>query len=170
MKITGKIGRAVDQVFVNVKSAEASATIARGGPVCLALNATDDGLAVVLPGTTAGQSNSLVFGVAQNAIAAGAISEVQAYGFANYGVIRRQTRAASTDSWASGASLAAGVMLNIDTVNNCFSTSGGTLGASAFLPFALLGSSLASYASSASATSDSRTVITSSSKLFLRML
>jgi hypothetical protein len=166
----GRTGRIADKIFLNVKSDEASATIPRGTPVCLAMDGTDNGLAVVLPGTTAANSNSLVYGVATADLAAGATGEVQAFGYCSYGIVRRGTRAASTDSWTSTASAAAQIMLNIDTLNNCFSTSGGTLAASAYLPFALLAESLASIAASASATSDTRTALTTSAKLFLRML
>lgn len=164
------IGDKAETISFRVKNGESSSTIVKGTPVVLEVDGTDDGLSVVLPGSAAANANSLVFGVAIASIAAGNYGEVQAFGFNRYSILRRQTRGASTDSWASGIAISVGVMLNIDTVNNCFSTSGGTLAASAFLPFALAGESVASYASSASATSDTRTAITTSIKTFLRML
>jgi hypothetical protein len=164
-----KIGNVVEQVFLNVKSGEASSSIPKGTPVVLELNGTDDGLAVVLPATGGTAFCAAAFGVTTAALAAGATGQVQAFGFNRYSIIRRGTRAASSDSWTSSAAMSTGQLLVIDTVNNCFSTAA-SLAASAFLPLGLLVESVASVAASATATSDTRTVITTSAKTFLRML
>lgn len=161
-------GNKLDTAFVVVKSDEASASIPQGAPVCLVMDGTDDGLAVILPSGSAAKTHAYAFGVATKAIAAGEFGEAQVFGFVQKTVILQKTRAASTDDW-SASTLSLGVMLNVDTVNNAFSTSGGTLAKTAYLPFAVLAESTVG-ASSASATSDSRTAITALMKTFVRML
>jgi hypothetical protein len=171
MKISTVSKDKPESVHLRVKSAEASVTIARGTPVVFAYNGTNDGLAIVRPsaGTAAGV-NALVAGVAIADITAGAFGDVQCFGFNRYSVLRRATRAASSDSWASQASIAANsVLMILDTVNNCFSTAA-SLAASGFLPMGIMVESLASYASSDSATSDTRTAITAAVKTHLRMM
>jgi hypothetical protein len=143
-----------------------------GTPINLELTGTNDGLDVVLPSSSAAKADVLGFGVVLNAIADQQYGEAQVFGFCNNITLLRQTRAASTDAFSSnsdGFSLI-GVLLNIDTVNNAFSTSGGTMAKSGFLPFAVLAATVASWASSASATSDTRTALTVASKAFLRMM
>lgn len=165
------IGNKADHVRVNVKSAEASASIPRGTPLSLVLNGTDDGLAVVLPATNAAaKANSGAFGVALADIAAGQYGESMIFGIVPYALITRMTRAASSDSWTSSASLAAGVLLALDTINNAFLVASASLGSNNFLPFALLAESIGSNAASATATSDSRTAITVGKRAFARML
>jgi len=157
---------------VRIKNAEASATINAGQPVCLVMNGTDDGLAVVLPGTGgATKAHSLFFGVATENIATGNFGNSMVYGFHPAAVFYRgQTRAASTDSWASAASVAQGALLAIDTAFNAMVSNAASVGATAYLPFALLGESIASAASSASATSDTRLSISTAQKVILRAM
>lgn len=159
-----------EKIFLMAKSGETSLTIPRGTPVCLKMFGNDDdGLTVVLPSNAGTGGTALAFGVTGEAFSPGYKGDVQAYGFNNQGTIVRQTRSATTVSWASVASIDKNVFLNIDTVNNCFATLASTL-PSAFLPAAVLLDTIASIAGSASATSDTRTALTSSIKAFLRML
>lgn len=154
-----------------IKNAESSSTIGRGRLVCLKHGtATNPGLDVVLPANAGTGVFGNLFGVAINDVPAGKFGETQLFGSCEYAILRRATRGASTDSWASGASLAEGHILAVDTVNNCFSTSAASQAASLFLPIAVMNSSLASYASSASATSDTRTALTNAARVLLRML
>lgn len=158
-------------IAVQVRNARASSgAIATGAPVILALNGTNDGLAVVLPNeaSVAGHS-AFAYGIAVEPIAAGQLGECQVYGYNRNVTLFLSSRAASTDSWASRASIATGVGFALDTVNNCLSTVALTA-ALALGNASALAASIASAASSASATSDTRTAITTSAKVFLRML
>ncbi len=155
---------------VNVRNDEASATLTRGQPVCYAIDATEDGLAVVLPATAlAATAQSLFAGVLLQDLTTNRIGNARVFGVAPYTIVTRATRAASSDSWSSSQSIAKGVLLSIDTINNALLV-GASVGASGYLPAALLAQTIASMAASATATSDSRTVITAAVKTFLRAM
>jgi hypothetical protein len=165
------VGNKRDIVALVVRN-NSGASMPAGTPVNLELSGTNDGLDVILPSASAAKADVLPFGVVLAAIADQQYGEAQVFGFCQNIVLLRQTRAASTDAFSSDANgfSALGVLLNVDTVNNAFSTSGGTMAKSGFLPFAVLAATVGSWASSASATSDSRTAITVASKAFLRMM
>lgn len=164
------VGNKRDTAAVVVRNAESSATIPAGSPVCLNLSGTDDGLGVILPSGSAAKAHAGAFGVMLAAVTASAYGEAQVFGFCNAAIYLIGTRAASSDSWTSTASVALGVMLNIDTINNAFTSSGGTLAKTSFLPMAVLAATVGSVAASATATSDTRTALTTSASVFLRML
>lgn len=171
MRMNQNPGNKPDRMLVGAKNIESSASIPVGSPVMLAFTGTDDGIGVVLPSGSAAKAHSYFFGVASKTMAVNEIAECQVYGFCQNIVLLRQTRAASTDAFSSNSDgFLTGTLLNVDTVNNAFSTSGGTQAKSAFLPFAILAASVASWASSASATSDTRTALTVSGKAFLRAM
>lgn len=161
-------------VILQVHSGEASSSIPLGTPVVLTLDGTNDGLDVVLPGSEALLANSMLFGVATETITAGAYGTVQCFGFCRNNVLRQRTRAGTSgtsNTWASVASLAKGHMLAIDTVNNAFSTMSASMAASMFLPFAILAESVASVASGVSdSTLHSGTALTTSVKTFIRAM
>lgn len=167
-------GNRSDKVLQNARNAEASTTIPRGTPVVLkfgATAATNDGLDVILPSSSsAALANSLLFGVTTNALIAGDIQEVISEGYVAYAVFTGITRAASTDSWTSTASVTQGALLCVDTLNNAWKVASASLGSNNFQGFAILLDSPASSAASASATSDTRTVVTSAIRCFVRML
>src|SRR4051812_24381 len=99
-----QVGNKRDIVAIVVKNAEASATIPVGSPLCFVMNGTDDGLGVVLPGTGgAVKATSLMAGVALTSMLAGGYGESQVFGFCQNVVLRRQTRAASTDAFSSNS-------------------------------------------------------------------
>lgn len=165
-------GNLADKIIVTIKNAEASASIPRGTPVIMVLNATDDGLAVVLPATAgAALSFNARLGVTTTTLTAGQTGESIAFGYVQYALVTRMTRAASTDSWTSSAAVASGIGLGIDTLNNAFlmgASRAGSLVSAA--DNAWLVDSLAASVASASATSDSRTAITNGARCFVRML
>lgn len=165
------VGNKRDMTAIVIKSAEASATIAAGAPVCFAMNGTDDGLAVVLPGTGgAVKTTSFAAGVALSSIVAGGYGESQVFGFCPNIILRRQTRAATTDAFSSNSDgFATGLLLLVDTINNAFSTAA-SVAVSMYAPLAVLAESVASWASSASTTSETRTVITVATKAMIRMM
>jgi hypothetical protein len=170
MRINQVPGNTADRAFINGKNVESSA-IAKGVPVILRASTSDDGLAVVLPSTAgAAKTLSLFYGVTSDIMNAGDYGDLCAFGVCPYVLVARATRAASSDSWTSSASIASYAALNIDTVNNKFGVFSASAGASAFIPFAILLDSIASFAASATATTDSRTVLTTSVRAFLRML
>lgn len=172
-----QVGNKLDLLAVVVRNADTS-TIPLGTPVCLNMNGTNDGLDVVLPSTGgATKAHAFAYGVVispstpnQQGIPVNGYGEAQIFGFCQNAVLTRQTRSASTVSWNSEGSIASYVLLVIDTSANGFSTSGGTQASTAYLPFAILQGSLASYASSTSSTADTRTAITAAIKAFVRII
>ena len=172
---TKQVGNKRDIMAVVIRNAD-TISLLPGQPVCLNMNGTNDGLDVVSPNTGgATKAHAFAYGVVISPATSAGLGvnqygESQVFGF-NSGVqLTRQTRSASSVTWASEASIAAYDLLVIETVANGFSTSGGTQAATAYLPFAILQQTLASYASSATATTDTRTAITASVKAFLRMI
>jgi hypothetical protein len=171
-----QVGNKADLIAVVVRNADTVA-INPGTPVCLNMNGTNDGLDVVLPSTGgATKSHAGAYGVAiaptgpgLQGIPVNGYGEAQIFGVNGAVNLTRQTRASSTNTWNSEASIASYVIMQIDTSANGFSTVG-TQAATQYLPFAIMIQSLASYASSASATSDTRTAITASVKAFLRII
>lgn len=169
IKLAGNKG---DSAIITVHNAEASADIPRGTPVVYVMNGTNDSLDVVLPATAgAAKSAGFMAGVTTDTITNGKHGEAVAFGVVTYAIMTRMTRAATTDSWSSSASVQSGAILAHDTLNNGFlSVSASQNTAAQFAPFAVLMSSLASSTSSASSTSDTRTAITNSVRVFVRML
>ena len=155
--------------FLAVINAE-TVSIPSGSVVYYNMNGTRDGADVVLPSTGGVAKNHLIAGITLTDASANEASvRTQAYGFCNRAMIRTGTRAASSDSWATFTSMAIGDVLGVDTVNNCLSRA--AAGAdSNFLAKAVLCQTVASVAGSASATSDTRTALTTMAKVFLRMM
>lgn len=158
-----------------VKNASSSVAIKKGQPLVLVLDGTDDGLTVVLPsGSSATLALAFPFGVAETDIPANEVGSAMQWGLCRYAMLVRQTRAASTDTWASEDTLAKGLALRMHTVANAFTTTPATLPSNTTITeqniAAWLAQTLASYASSASSTADTRTAITVAVKAFLRML
>lgn len=178
MTINQNPGRtSADRVAINVRNAEASASIPVGSPVVMVMNATNDGIDVVLPSTSAALNKILAFrcGVTTRAMAAGDFGSAVVFGFHPSLLLLRQARTSSTVSWATEAARSVGEYLSIDTVNNMWVTAAttytNTTGATVSVyPDAALAQTLASYAGSASATSDTRTAITAAVKAFVRVM
>jgi hypothetical protein len=109
------------------------------------------------------------YGVAISSIAYGQLGEVMVHGVFPYALFVRATRSASSASWSSSASLAAGQLLTVDSINNAYTvlaTANATHQLS-MLPVFLL-DSIASMAASATATSDTRTAIITQQRVFVR--
>lgn len=165
-----EVGNKRDTVAVVVRSDEASSSIPRGSPVCLKLDAVDDGLAVILPASGAAiKAHALAFGVTLDTIAAGRFGEAQLFGVCDYVKVTINTRAATTDSWTSRAAISVGQLLVVDTLNNSFYTAA-SVAATAYYPTAVVAGTIASQAASASTTANVATVVTTSVKAFLRMM
>lgn len=184
-----------ERYFGVIKNAESTASIPLGTPVVLNLQQAaqpttgangrpagfEDGLQVVLPATAgAFAARFFHYGVAMQALTTNQYGPSQVHGVCAAAIIKYATRAASTNSWTSSASIAGSQLLTIDTIDNAFTTvaSSGTEGTSATTvsTYASAGfhgvllDSIASFAASASATSDSRTVLTSLARVFLRQM
>lgn len=171
-----QVGNTAGHIAATVRNGETSASIPRGTPVVMKLSTTasnsGDGLDVVLPSTAGAAVSSFGrYGVVSDTIATGAYSESLLFGVANYAIITRATRAASTNSWSASGTVASGIALGIDTLNNAFLQGASSDGS---LPGAVGGAflldSLATVSASASATSDTRTAITTSARVFVKML
>ena len=164
------VGNKRDNVIVVVKNSEATSSITSGMPVELSLNGTNDGLAVLLPSNSDAKAHAGFFGVALGTITAGNFGECAVFGFILDALVLSRTRAATTDSWSTVASMPVGCLLNVDTVNNWFSTSGGTQAKSAFLPYAILAESIASTIGLASSTDNALTASSIALNIFLRAM
>ena len=185
------IGNQAFKSFANFKSAEASATIPVGTPICFVMNGTEDGFAAVLPSTAgAAKTPELFAGVnvtAGTGVTPSQYGQFQCYGLCNYALVANQTRAASTNDYSAAAALSVGQPLQIDTVNNCFIIDGQVTGAITIVtgattatvaadfgnnkaPMFVMGQTLASAASSASTSSDSSVKKTVGVKVFLRAM
>lgn len=162
---------------------DAGASIPKGTPVTLSLDGTEDGLAVILPSGAADQATAdkFFFGVAKDTMASTDLGDVQLFGVVRQAIIRRATRggSATSDNWAGSTSIAKGVLLSIDTVNNCFSTAAAsqtndsntsitTIGSRT--PFAFLAESLNSFASTDSVATSNGSALTVLAKVFVRAL
>lgn len=159
------------------KNGEASASITFGQPVVLKFNATDDGLAVVLPSSSsAAKANAFFYGVAMETLTPGQIGNAVRSGYCRYAILLRQSRTSASTDWVSEVSQDIGVHLTLDTVNNCFVTtvSSGTTATNAIvsqsnnLVRVMLANTLASYASSGSATTDTRVLNTVAVAVYIR--
>lgn len=196
---SSQIGTRAWKEFVGFRSDEASASIPAGSPILFAIDATEDGYAAHLPSSsTAAKSPELFAGIynGPGALVPGKSGQAQVWGICEYAIVLQQSRAASTDSFASAAALSIGQPLSIDTVNNALAignqftgartvvtafTSGtaatdiqaATLAANfgdGYAPMFVMAQTLASAASSASTTSDSSVKKTYGTKIFLRAL
>jgi hypothetical protein len=167
------VGNKGDLLQSPVKNADATlaGTMAVGTPVVLQLNGTDDGLAVVLPSTAgAAQTEACMYGVLTQALPYLQTGYAMRNGVVSNAVIVRATRAATTDSWSSSASIASWAALSVDTLNNGFTTVSASAGASRYQAFAVLAQSISSIAGTASATSDTRTALTVTGKVWINLL
>jgi len=166
------VGNKRDHFIVNIKNAEASATIPLGAPVIFKLSAAaaaDDGLAVVLPATAGASQYQLCAGVNTTyALAANYLGEALIYGFCPATLVKLNTRATSTDSWASIAAVASDVLLVPDFTNNVWQTLANVAAQSS--PGNILIDNIASIASVASSAGDTRVVSTGLVRSFVRML
>ena len=166
----------------NADTTTQAQTIAAGTPLILNLSATpqpptysnslpagwEDGLQVVLPSTAGANAALFVYGVAIAPIIYPQLGETQVHGVGIANVVRA-TRAGTsgTNSWAAGASSACfGSALSVDTGNNAF-----TIGAAASVSnqFVMLDNQ-ASYAGSATNTSDTRTALVVPQRVFIKVM
>lgn len=149
--------------FVNEESSSSSAI---GAAMMFA--AGFDGVQLASSGAAA-TVPTFFAGVACNAVGPGESVKLIVGGYAPSCKFVVRTRAASSDSWSSVASIPAGNYCSIDTANNAFASSGA--GAALASPYlAVIPASVASIAGVASATSDSLLVSTALRPLFIRNL
>jgi hypothetical protein len=175
MRVKQVDGGANQNIYMPVMNEDATlaATIPVGTPLVLALNGTDDGLAVVMP-TTAGaaKTEALFYGVAVQNLPYN--TDTQGYclrsGYFNNAVLVIATRSASSASWSSSASFGTFYALTVDTINNAFTTVSASVGTGYQGAFAVLATSIASIAASATATTDTRTAITVAAKVWINTL
>lgn len=182
---TNSLGNGKEKIINRVKNAETSATIPRGVPVVLTMTGTDDGLAVVLPGTAgAAKAAAFAFGVALDDIVAGAFGDVQSYGVCDYVKLCLQSRSQSTGAntipTADTVALGAQLLLVTDTrLGGAFSTIASTVAAASSdaqtltrnnLQNGFLGQSIASVDSLPTSTSETRLAVTQAVKAFLRFM
>ena len=169
------VGNKSDQIIVNIKNAEASATIPLGAPVMYNLSATaatqasDDGLAVVLPSTAAVAKYQLCAGVNTSYnLAVNYMGESLIYGYCPATLVKLTTRAASTDTWASVQSVASALLLTPDFTNNVWQTLANVAAQSS--PQCILIDTIASIATAASTAGGTRVVSTGLYRSFVRMM
>lgn len=193
MRINQNQGKsAAARITVAIHNAD-TITIPAGSPVVFNMNGTNNGLDVVLFSsvTAANQQQGFRCGVVFNNVPVGGFDEAVVFGYTNFLLLIRQTRAASTANWTTEAARSVGEHLTAVSVNtaasipnltNGWSTTGstvqivtgtgstGAINQTVYVCDAILAQTLASYASSASTTSDTRTAITAAVKAFVRVL
>ena len=162
------VGNRADKISVVIKNMEASSstTLPLGAPVIWKLTSTastdtyDDGRGVILPSTAGAINYQLLAGINMNQnLAQNLYGEAQTYGYCASTLIKLTSRATSTDSWASVATVASGLLLVPDFTNNMFQTLANVTAESR--PNVLLIDTLASIATQASnagGLSDSRVI------------
>jgi hypothetical protein len=183
---------AAARVTVAIHNAD-TIQIPAGSPVVFNMNGTNNGLDVVLFSSITGANQQQGFrcGVVFNNVPVGGFDEAVVFGYTNYLLLIRQTRAASTAAWATEAARSIGEHLtatsiataaSIPNLTNGWTTtastvqivtnsqSTGAISQTILVCDAVLATTLASYASSASTTSDTRTAITAAVKAFVRVL
>lgn len=165
----------------NVDTTPQALTIPIGSPLILNLSNTpqpptytnglqagwEDGLQVVLPASAgATVTSEFFYGVATMPIVFQQLGNTMVHGVCQAAVFR-QSRAATTSPWTAGASAPGfGLGLSVDTVNNCFQLAGTNTAAAA----CTLLDDLKSYASSASNPADTRLVLTTLGRTFVRQM
>jgi len=173
-----QVGNKYDVASIVVKNNTAAA-IPMGAPVFMSFNGTDDGLAVIgANAASAVQQNMLAgiivapgLGAVTGLTANGGFGEAQVFGFCQSTRLVRQTRATSTDSYASAAAVSVGDILQVNTLTNVDALSDAGAGVTATVfPFARAAQTLASAASSASTTADTSIFKTTLIKTFLTVL
>lgn len=164
------IGKKPNRESVKVRNAEVSAQIPLGTPVFLALNGTEDGFAVIRPSTASANSVGDFFsGILERALDAGEVGSSVVYGFCLKALFSQQTRAASTDNFASAPAVAIGDLLTVDTLVNCVTVEAAQpAGEQPY--FMKAAQTIASADSIASTSSDTRLAVTQYLKVFIRSL
>jgi len=158
------------QNFFDVKVRnDSGSSVTKGTPICFTFDGTDDAFAFVTPSSSAPKAHAFFSGVLMETLAANEIGDARVYGYVEDAIVVRQSRAATTDTWASYASKPLGAILHILSDANAFSI-GATLGTQSVLPFAVLAETLASGASSASGAGPSGLYKTETAKVFVRAL
>jgi hypothetical protein len=166
-KIIGNKPERLSIPVINTETAE----IEVGVPVVFAANGTDDGVAVCLPASkTAAYADTLFAGIVVEKnlpIVLPKTGKAQVYGVCPTSRICRQTRAATTDSFSTAPAIAIGDIFLVNTVVNALSRS--AAGAASQAPGRIHAfQTVASAAGVASNATDTRTLVTSNIKTFIR--
>jgi hypothetical protein len=166
------VGNKADKIIFNIKNVEAVSTVPLGAPVVFNLSVTssaDDGLGVVLPSTAGALKYNLLAGVNLSyQLAVNQMGEAILFGYSPKTLVKVNTRAASTDTWASVASVASGVLLTPDFTHNAWQTLANVAAESR--PNLILLDDIATVASAASTAGGSALVSTRMHRAFATML
>ncbi len=160
--------------------AASSASIPIGTPVYMSMDGTEDALAVKLPSNgSQDAADKFFFGVVTDTLSANQFGEAILFGICPKAKIVRATRSDDSANWVGSTSIAQGVLLSIDTVNNAFSTAAASqtnasntsiTTIASRTPFAFLAVDIASFASTLSTATSYGTVLTALTKAFVRAL
>jgi hypothetical protein len=166
-------GNKPDRIIMNIYNAEVSAAIPLGYPVIFSLSSTavagHDGMDVVLPATATSASYQLGSGVnCTPLLAVKNYGEAIMYGYCENTAVVLRTRANSTTTWASVASIASAVLLVPDFTNNGWATLANVVAQSG--PNVILVDNIATLASAASAIGGTALVSTGLYRSFVHML
>jgi hypothetical protein len=121
------VGNKRDNIILTYMNCEASASIPVGAPVMHNMSATaaasTDGVCGVLPSTAGAALYQFLIGVnVSTNLAVNQYGEALAYGYCPSTLVKLRTRATSTDTWASVATVASALLLVPDFTNNDFQT------------------------------------------------
>lgn len=164
------IGNKADICFINVKNASAG-TIPAGAPVFLALNGTDDGIAVTDAYNAAAAQQGAAVGILTSALNSGQAGEAVVFGVVSNVRYATGTRAASSDNWgASHTAVAVGDALAVVTVSGVNALTRNAAGATGTVfPQYIAAGTVAGAASTAASTGSNLTKGTTL-KVFVRLL
>lgn len=165
----GGILNGQENATIICRNDESSSSITKGDAVCFIMDGTRDGKDVIKVTTgAAAKATTLLAGVALETATAGNKVRLAVRGVVQTLNLVLQTRAATTDSWASYPALAIGDVLGIDTVGgNPRRTAAGAASANLAAMVAL--QTLASATTQASTTSNTSLVSSTTIKAFLRI-
>jgi hypothetical protein len=166
-------GNKLDKVMVNIRNKEATAVIPLGAPAMWNLTSTAvadmDGLDVVLPSTIGAANYQLCAGVNTTYnLAVNGYGEALVYGYSANTLVKLNTSATSTDTWASVAAVASGVILIPDFTNNVWQTLANVAAQST--PQNILVDVIASVASAVSTAGGTKLVSTGLYRSFVRFM
>jgi hypothetical protein len=121
-----QVGNKRDVIFMTIHNAD-TVQIAVGTPVVFVMNGTNDGLDVVLPTSAGTYSAEFVAGVADRTMNVGDYAEACVFGIFNNVALVVNSRANSSASWSTQASIAQGVAISLNSAANAFSTVASTI-------------------------------------------
>lgn len=149
MKTVGNKREILAGVFFN----NDTVTINEGEPIAFSFGTAtnySDGLNCQSLTTAGAGAYAEAYGVALGTVAPNGYGEAIVFGYCGYVLVNVLTRSATSAVWPSTASIQSGAVLQLDTLNNCFSVFSSSHPQTNFQPFAIMLDTIASATTQAS--------------------